>query len=218
MKKQLTFAFCCLVSIAPLIYLALIWQKMPGTVPTHFDGEGNPNGFSSKGTLWIINGFLAALNIGVYLLLTNLHRIDPKQSGKEPSGTFSKMAVGMTIFMSAINLITILASNNTIPINKVLYPVIGLLFAFLGNIMYSIKPNYFAGFKLPWTLADDGNWRATHRLAGWLWFFGGIGLAICGLVLPTGYISTIMSVLLLVMVGIPVGYSFLYFKRHQVSQ
>ena len=60
----------------------------------------------------------------------------------------------------------------------------GLLFAFMGNLMHNIKPNYFAGVRTPWTLEDPDTWRATHRLAGKLWFGGGIFVTIAVLVLP----------------------------------
>ncbi|MEO6832427.1 MAG: SdpI family protein [Chitinophagaceae bacterium] len=215
MKKQLQLSICIFVSIAPLIYLASIWHGMPLTVPTHFDLQGVPNDYTSKGALWIINGGMAGLGIGLFLLFRNLHRIDPKRNGKQPSSTFDRLAIGTPIFLSAINLVTILAADNVISVNKILFPLLGLLFAFLGNIMYSIKPNYFAGIRLPWTLADDSNWRATHRLAGWIWFTGGLLLVLSSFLLPSRFMGSVMLSLIGLMVGIPSIYSFLYFKRHQ---
>ncbi|MDQ2752120.1 MAG: SdpI family protein, partial [Bacteroidota bacterium] len=35
----------------------------------------------------------------------------------------------------------------------------------MGNNFYNIKPNYFAGYRLPWTLESEENWRKTHHLA-----------------------------------------------------
>ena len=31
--------------------------------------------------------------------------------------------------------------------------------------MHSIKPNYFVGMRLPWTLESEANWRSTHQFA-----------------------------------------------------
>ncbi len=66
--------------------------------------------------------------------------------------------------------------------------------------MHSIKPNYFAGMRTPWTLEDNDTWRATHRLAGKLWFAGGIILTIIALLLPaeTGAIVFMSLVAVLV--------------------
>ena len=55
---------------------------------------------------------------------------------------------------------------------------VGLLLCLIGNYMHTIKPNYFAGLRLPWTLNNEDNWRKTHLLAGKLWFVGGLVIAI----------------------------------------
>ncbi|HTD42217.1 MAG TPA: SdpI family protein, partial [Mucilaginibacter sp.] len=93
-------------------------------------------------------------------------------------------------------------------------PVVGLLFAFIGNIMHSIKPNYFAGVRTPWTLEDDDTWRATHRLAGKLWFTGGIALTIAVLLLPVKAGMIVFMSMIAILVLIPVIYSYIYYKKH----
>ena len=50
----------------------------------------------------------------------------------------------------------------------------GLLIAVVGKYIYNIKPNYFAGIRLPWTLNNDENWRKTHLLGGKLIIGGGL--------------------------------------------
>ena len=96
-------------------------------------------------------------------------------------------------------------------------PLAGLLFAFMGNLMHSIKPNYFAGVRTPWTLEDPDTWRATHRLAGKLWFGGGVFVTIVVLVLPVkaGLIVFVSMIVLLAL--IPVIYSYTYYKKHQLK-
>ena len=61
---------------------------------------------------------------------------------------------------------------------------LGLLFCVLGNFMPKFRHNYFCGIKSPWALADEENWRRTHRFAGPLWFWGGLGVAVLSFVLP----------------------------------
>jgi uncharacterized membrane protein len=50
----------------------------------------------------------------------------------------------------------------------------GAFFAVLGNYMHSIKPNYFVGFRTPWTLESEDNWRKTHQLVSKVWVPGGL--------------------------------------------
>jgi len=42
---------------------------------------------------------------------------------------------------------------------------VSLLIAGIGNLMYSIKPNYFVGIRTPWTLNSEFVWRKTHQHA-----------------------------------------------------
>jgi len=103
-------------------------------------------------------------------------------------------------------------------VGRLIFPVIGLLFAFLGNVMHSIKPNYFVGIRTPWTLENDETWRATHRLAGKLWFTGGIIIAVAMLVMhPPANVFAFFSITA-ILVLVPVIYSYRYFKAHQLNK
>ena len=59
-----------------------------------------------------------------------------------------------------------------------IFPLIGLLFAFLGNYFKTIKPNYFIGIRTPWTLENEEVWKKTHLIGGKLWFVGGLLMAL----------------------------------------
>jgi uncharacterized membrane protein len=87
------------------------------------------------------------------------------------------------------------------------------LFALIGNNMYNLKPNYFAGMRLPWTLENEDNWRATHHLAGRLWFFGGFLIALMALVLNEQWAIYSTFIIVSVLVLIPVIYSYRYYRK-----
>ena len=122
----------------------------------------------------------------------------------------------MAVFLTAINLIIIYASaSGSINLSKLLLPLIGLFFACLGNLMHSIKPNYFAGIRTPWTLESEDTWRATHQLAGKLWVAGGIAVTILTFLLPPT-VATIFFISTIVVLSIvPIVYSYIYFKKHR---
>jgi uncharacterized membrane protein len=86
------------------------------------------------------------------------------------------------------------------------------LFVFLGNYMPALKPNYFAGIRLPWTLSDDDNWRRTHFLAGKIWFWGGLVFAVLTLFLPSTFAVPLMIFSVCIMVLIPAIYSYRIFR------
>ena len=49
-----------------------------------------------------------------------------------------------------------------------------LLFVLMGNYLSTVKLNYFVGVRTPWTLESARVWAKTHRLAGKLFFWGGL--------------------------------------------
>jgi uncharacterized membrane protein len=102
-------------------------------------------------------------------------------------------------------------------IERALIPLLGLLFVFLGNYMHNVKPNYFVGIRIPWTLHDEDNWKKTHRLAGGIWFAGGLIIAACSLFTSLRTANIIMQMMLAIMIIIPIGYSYSIFKQKKAS-
>lgn len=200
----------------PLIYLAITYNSLPATVPLHFNASLEPNRFGDKSQIWISTLAFSGISVFLLLVLRNLPRLDPKRKNDPNPSAFNKMSAGLTIILTALNFILILsASRGASPIQSFLFPLLGLLFAFLGNYMHTIKPNYFAGFRLPWTLSDDDNWRKTHRLAGKLWFWAGIAIALLGLFIPTQLFFPAFTALSLILGIIPAVYSYRLFKHKQ---
>lgn len=219
MKKFSMIDLAALVIwLLPIVYILFVYSSLPAIVPLHFGVDGKPNGFGTKNKFLIFQLMMTGIAAGVYLLMKYLPAIDPKKQVKYGEATFSKVAIGMLVFLSALSIVITLGTiNNSLKANKLILPIIGLLFAFLGNIMNSIKPNYFIGVRVPWTLEDEANWRATHRLAGKLWFTGGILITVLVLFLPDKIAELLFLPFVFVMSIVPIIYSFVYFKKHQVK-
>jgi uncharacterized membrane protein len=94
---------------------------------------------------------------------------------------------------------------------------VGLLFAIIGNYMHTLKPNYFAGFRLPWTLNNDENWRLTHLLGGKLFFAGGLLVAVCSLFLPFIASIIILFAVSITTIVITCVYSFRLYKKQSAE-
>jgi uncharacterized membrane protein len=202
---------------APVIYLAIIWNKLPETVAVHFNLQGEPDRYGNKSELWISSLLLTGMSIGMYFLFANLHRIDPKRYAKDIKDRTFSIGITIIIFLSLIQfLILYSAYKGSIKFESgLIFSCIGLLFAILGNYMYNIKPNYFVGMRLPWTLENEENWKKTHQLAGRLWFGVGIFLAVFCLLLPktVSFIVFISSTLLISL--IPAIYSYRLFVKQK---
>jgi len=217
-KYTLIDAAALIIWLLPTVYLLFVYAKLPAIVPMHYGADGRPNSYGSKGEFATMQTIFPLISLFVYMLLKYLPSIDPKKQVKYGEETFKKLGLGIVIFMAAISIaITFATVNRSLQIGKILSPLIGLLFAFLGNIMYNIKPNYFAGVRTPWTLEDEGNWRATHRLTGKIWVTGGIVISIVTLILPAETATFVFLPAILIMVFIPIVYSYVYFKKHQLK-
>ena len=89
---------------------------------------------------------------------------------------------------------------------------VGLLFSFIGNYMHTIRPNYFAGFRVPWTLNNEDNWRKTHLLGGKLWFAGGLVISLVSILLPDTISIIAFFTITMTLVIIPLVYSYRLYK------
>jgi uncharacterized membrane protein len=208
-----------LIMAVPAIYLAIIWNKLPEKVVMHYDLEGNPDRYGSKSELIILAVVLIAVNALTYLLLTNMYRIDPKKYAAENKDRLHSIALAVSVFIAALLCFIIYSSlDGSVKLSMgLVFSGVGLLFAVIGNYLPNLKPNYFAGLRLPWTLENEENWRKTHRLAGKLFFSGGLILAIICLFTPPVASIIIFFVGTMIITIIPCVYSYKLYKRQKVN-
>jgi uncharacterized membrane protein len=204
-----------ILMLAPAIYLAVLWKQIPQTVPMHFDIKGNIDRYGSKNELLVLVLSLTVLNAIVYLVVTNIYKIDPKKYAAQNKERIQRMAFSVSLYLSAVWMLLVyeISHSNTAMTMKFVFIAMGLLFALLGNNMYNIKPNYFAGIRLPWTLENEENWKKTHQLAGRLWFFGGLFFASTVLFLNNDWAGYTGFAVLAVLILIPVFYSYNLYRN-----
>ena len=97
--------------------------------------------------------------------------------------------------------------------------MIGLLFIMMGNYFQTVRPNYFVGIRTPWTLENEQVWKKTHRLGGRIWVAGGISIVLLGLLINSVTAMLICFFgLILIMVLVPVVYSYMEFRKNRFDQ
>src|ERR1043165_3905328 len=90
------------IFLAPAVYLAIVWNTIPETVPLHYDMKGNIDRYGSKNELLLIAALLSGINILIYFLLSNIYRIDPKKYAAENKERLRRLAFAISVFVSAI--------------------------------------------------------------------------------------------------------------------
>ncbi len=170
-------------ALLPGLYLASRWPSLPAMVPTHFDLHGQANGYSSKAMLlWLVG----APPLLTYLLLHLLPRFDPKRGLDPTNPNWPKLRLVVQLLLAGVGCFVVWAAGGG-ALGAAQRPALaGLLglFALLGNYLSTVPPNYFVGIRTPWTLESPLVWAKTHRLAGRLFFAGGLLGLVLVLLLP----------------------------------
>lgn len=212
-NRPLLAVLIVLLSAMPLLLLYMQYPGFPETIAVHFGLNGKADRYAEKSQAWMIIGLLSGVSIAAGILLLFITRIDPKFRDQSSQGTFNKIAIVVTFFLSALNCYIIFSlPRQHLPASGV-HLIMCLFFSVLGNYMYNVKPNYWVGIRTPWTLESEVVWRKTHHLAGRLWFVGGMVLAALLLLLPeqVSRISFLAGIGVLALV--PVLYSIVIYKN-----
>lgn len=200
-----------IVMALPFIYLAYIWNDLPEIVPTHWNASGEIDGYNSKNTLLLIPFMLPVL---IYVIMTIAPKIDPKKKIASMSKKYEQLKFFLVLFMSVLALFIIYSSKTqNLSSPNIIYILLGLLFAGLGNYMTTVKPNYFIGIRTPWTLENETVWKKTHQLGGKIWFIGGLLIVCIGLIFTAKVAATLFIIIVAILTIIPLAHSYIEFKK-----
>lgn len=202
---------CIVATILPFIYLAYIWNDLPEQVPMHWNFAGEIDRYGSKSGLLILPFAMPLLTYIIFLLVPI---IDPKKQVESMGRKFHKLKFVFVLFMSLL-CIYIIYSAHTESLTSFNHICIGtgIIIAILGNYMQSIKPNYFIGFRTPWTLESNEVWKLTHRLAGKLFLAGGVLMIILATLINNSWFLWVYVGIITIIVIIPLIYSYLKFQE-----
>lgn len=174
-KHRVLIIITSLITLLPILVGILCWNRLPDTIATHFASDGTPNGFSSK-TFTVLG--IPAFIFAAHILCAFCTAIDPKHKNISPKMyrlillicPICSNVCGAAIYGYALSLSMADWLNSTFFMNLLM----GIIFFLIGNYLPKCHQNYTVGIKLPWTLADEGNWTLTHRFAGRLYAIAGI--------------------------------------------
>lgn len=206
-----TMILTTVVMLLPVLVGLILWNRLPEQVPLHWNVAGEVDGWGSREMLVF---YLPLLLIGLQWLAAFVTGLDPKNKGQ------TVKAMGLALWSCPLILLVLStfcyvnAMGYDIQVQIVAPLFVGLLFILIGNYLPKCKRNYTIGIKLPWTLSSDDNWNKTHRMAGKIWTLGGaamVATAVFG-----NFI--ILFGILAVMALVPIVYSYIYYRKHELDQ
>ena len=201
------------IILLPVLAGILLWDRLPEQMATHWGGNGEADGWSSRPVaVFGLPLFLLAIHwMGVWM--TGQDRRNRNQNEKVLQMMFWIAPVISLFGMGS----TYAAALGQPPrIDRLAMLLLGIVFTIIGNYLPKCRQNYTIGIKIIWTLSDEENWNATHRLAGKIWTAGGLLLLLCAF-LPGTVLPWVMPVVLGIMVVIPIVYSW-WFQRKQKGE
>ena len=180
----------------------LLWDRLPDPMATHFNFQGEPDGFTSK----------PFAVFGMPLLLLGLHYMClllSCASNIQMQNISSKVKSLMLLIVPAVSLlVTVLcygyALGAPFAIDRIVWVFVGVVFALVGNYLPKMRRSNTTGIRLPWTLADEEIWNRTHRFAAPVWVVCGLLMIVCGLI-GSGPMIPIATIV--VVISLPIVYS-----------
>lgn len=210
-KRQVVFS--SVMTLLPILAGLLLWDQMPDSLNIHWGADGNPDGTTAKAAAV----FLPSLSLfAINCLCLFLSYLDKKswEHNRKAMGVVFWIIPCLSFLCNAM--IFGAALGFTWNIIRLLPLLMGLMFAVIGNLMPKVRQNSSLGIKLYWTLGNEENWNKTHRLAGKLWFIGGLLLMLCVL-LPVNALMVAMIAIFLVMIALPTLYSYRLYRKHKAA-
>ena len=212
-----------LILAVPFCVAAWLWNKLPGRMPIHWNLDGQPDNYAGKSIATFLIPFV---NVGTAVLIMFLPRIDPKfaKNDEETKAsvrrTISSIRLVLTLFLSIVALAVLAAPfRPTLQISLIIPAGFGVLLVVLGNLLAKLRPNYFCGFRTPWTLESRDVWIKTHRLGGRLMVAAGIFVAVFSFVLPIKqFFSFVLLPAIAVIAIVPIVYSYIVWNRSRPAK
>ncbi|NBW07016.1 MAG: SdpI family protein [Caulobacteraceae bacterium] len=150
-----------------------------GPIPTHFSmATGQADGWHDRTGVALAIAGMAVLGL---VLAGGLGRAAANAEADGDMGRKRGLVAAQAVILIAFTGITVLTL--TVSLGAVgdrpdgpsaMMAVFGLLFAALGALLGRVGPNPWVGVRTPWAYKSRTAWDRSNRLAGRLWFFGGI--------------------------------------------
>ena len=207
MKNKKMLIWTSLVCLIPILVGAAVYSRLPETMATHWNLNGEADGWSSRAfAVFGLPGILLAVNLFLPFAL----RADPKHENM--SEALVKVSLWTIPLLSLLccGITLVRALGYTVRVERWVPIFMDVLSIIIGNYLPKTKQSYTMGIKLPWTLASEENWNRTHRLAGFLWVIGGAFFIVMSFI---GWNLIAFLIPIALMVLIPTVYSYLLYRN-----
>ena len=172
-----------LLVVVSVIASVVAYPSMAERVPTHWNMQGEVDGWSSRFVVaWVIPLVMATMLV----IFRILPHIDPRRANYEKfRGAYDAIVITIMVFMTGLHMLLLAsATGSEVPIGRVIPAAVGAFFMVLGVLLPRAHPNWFIGIRTPWTMTSDVAWERTHRLGGTLFLLSGVLTVLASVITP----------------------------------
>ena len=217
MTRKALAAASLLLAASMAVLGVLVALRVPADLqlPIHWSLGGVPDRFASK---WVALFLPPAVTAAVAAFFWFLPALEPRERNLERSqGLYVAGWAALLVLMVAVEAMTLSAALHWgLRVFGIMTGGVGLTFILIGNQLGKSRSMYLVGIRTPWTLASEEVWIKTHRLGGKLMVAAGALLVLAAVLpLPSGLLATSFAGAIALVVGAPVIYSYLLWRRER---
>jgi len=204
--------FGLVIMALTFIASALLYGSVPERMASHWDLDGQANGYVGK----VFGLFLVPIiALVIFLFMVALPGLDPLRRNYDAFiNEYDVLCTGIAAFLCYLHALT-LAYNigYQFDLIRLLAPAFGVMLFGLGMIMKKVKRNWFVGIRTPWTISSDKVWDRTHAICGSMFMADGV-VAFIGIVLPV--IGLLLAIAIAVAIAVfGIIFSYLEYSKEQ---
>lgn len=209
--KANLLSFMALAVMTSLSFV--LFNDLPDRIPTDFNLAGEATDSQPKQFMVTL---LPVIYLNVIFLINILIGISPhKFSMPNSKRAMDIIVFGVGVLLCFLHFALLMHGGDIQYFTRYFTYGMALFLIIVGNVYGKTERNFFIGLNLPWTLASEANWRATHRLSGRLMVLMGLTLLVSNSVVVSLWLTVILCTVPLI---VPVVYSPIYYHSYEKQQ
>lgn len=218
MKMTLQFKTAWIVFLLTLVTGIVAYNNADSAsqIATHWDSEGNPDGYSGPLVAFFMMPFIQTIMLAIF---SSLKILEPRAANLEKSKKAVNAVVNaVTVLLFVVQAIIIdQAFEFGLLGTNVIFAGVGVILMVMGNYFGKLKSSFFIGIRTPWTLSSETVWQKTHRVGGKLFFVAGAIIAVAPFILTQDMMGPVLVSVIVPTALIPIIYSWYLWRKEQQS-
>lgn len=209
-KYKWTLIFSSIVILLPLLLGFFGGSLLPEEIAIHWGFNGQADGFASANIFFILPPVMLAVHWICIILTTVLDKKNAQNQSKKLMNIVFWLIPAISLATSGMIFTAAMGFEDNAHV--ILYVLLAIMFIVIGNYMPKATRSVTTGIKIKWTMANDENWQATHRLAGKCYVIAGL---LCLVAIPLPMVTGLIVMLATILIAsiIPAIYSYCFYKK-----